>query len=84
MVVFMYERLSDGLHSYVAPSERAPYNASVFTSRGYFFFQPDIVFRPRDPGLSVIECVLPAVKAVIAKDRSILQGRSRRALVGRI
>jgi len=67
MVVFMYERLSDGLHSYVAPSERAPYNASVFTSRGYFFYQPDIVFRPRDPGLSVIECVLPAVKAVIAK-----------------
>ena len=67
MVVYMYERLSDGLHSYVAPSERAPYNASVFTSRGYFFFQPDIVFRPREPGLSVIECVLPGVKAVVAK-----------------
>jgi dipeptidyl aminopeptidase/acylaminoacyl peptidase len=67
MVVYMYERLSDGLHSYAAPSERAPYNASVFTSRGYFFFQPDIVFRPREPGLSVIECVLPAVKTVVAK-----------------
>ena len=67
MVVYMYERLSDGLHSYVAPSERSPYNASVFTSRGYFFLQPDIVFRPREPGLSVIECVLPAVKAVVAK-----------------
>ncbi len=67
MVVYMYERLSDGLHAYASPSERAPYNASVFTSRGYFFFQPDIVFRPREPGLSVIECVLPAVKAVIAK-----------------
>ena len=67
MVVYMYERLSDGLHAYVGPSERAPYNASVFTSRGYFFFQPDIVFRPREPGLSVVECVLPAVKAVIAK-----------------
>src|SRR6185436_7334607 len=46
---------------------RTPYNGSVFTSRGYFFFQPDIVFRPREPGLSVMECVLPAVKAVIAK-----------------
>ena len=34
MVVYMYERLSDALHTYVAPSERAPYNASVFTSRG--------------------------------------------------
>jgi dipeptidyl aminopeptidase/acylaminoacyl peptidase len=67
MVVYMYERLSDGLHTYVSPSERAPYNAAVFTSRGYFFFQPDIVFRPRDPGLSVVECVVPAVKQVIAK-----------------
>jgi dipeptidyl aminopeptidase/acylaminoacyl peptidase len=67
MVVYMYERLSDGLHSYVSPSERAPYNASVFTSRGYFFFQPDIVFRPREPGLSVVECVVPAVKQVIAR-----------------
>lgn len=67
MVVYMYERLSDGLHSYASPSERAPYNASVFTSRGYFFFQPDIVFRPREPGLSVVECVVPAVKTVIAR-----------------
>ncbi len=67
MVVYMYERLSDGLHTYVSPSERAPYNAAVFTSRGYFFFQPDIVFRPREPGLSVVECVVPAVKQVIAK-----------------
>jgi dipeptidyl aminopeptidase/acylaminoacyl peptidase len=67
MVVYMYERLSDGLHTYASPSERAPYNAAVFTSRGYFFFQPDIAFRPRDPGLSVVECVVPAVKQVIAK-----------------
>ena len=67
MVVYMYERLSDGLHAYTAPSERTPYNGSVFTSRGYFFFQPDIVFRPREPGLSVAECVVPGVKAVIAK-----------------
>ena len=67
MVVYMYEKLSDGLHTYASPSERAPYNAAVFTSRGYFFFQPDIVFRPREPGLSVVECVVPAVKQVIAR-----------------
>ena len=29
-------------------------------------FQPDIVFRPREPGLSVVECVEPAVKKVVA------------------
>lgn len=66
MVVYLYERLSDGLHRYVAPSERDYYNASVFTSNGYLFFQPDIVFRPREPGLSVVECVGPAVKKVVA------------------
>lgn len=66
MVVYLYEKLSDGVHRYVPPSERDYYNASVFTSLGYVFFQPDIVFRPRDPGLSVIECVEPAVKKVVS------------------
>lgn len=66
MVVYIYERLSDGVHRYSAPSERDYYNASVFTSNGYLFFQPDIVFRPREPGLSVVECVGPGVKRVIA------------------
>lgn len=67
MVVYMYELLSDTVHNYVSPSERAPYNASVFTSQGYFFFSPDIVFRPREPGVSVVEAVVPGVKAVIQK-----------------
>ena len=64
MVVYLYERLSDQLHRYVSPSERDPYNASVFTSQGYFFFMPDIVFRPREPGVSVVECVVPAIRKV--------------------
>jgi dienelactone hydrolase len=67
MVVYMYELLSDTVHNYVSPSERAPYNASVFTGQGYFFFSPDIVFRPREPGVSVVEAVVPGVKAVIQK-----------------
>lgn len=67
MVVYMYEQLSDGLHAYSSPSDRAPYNAAVFTSQGYFFFQPDIVFRPRDPGVSVVDCVVPAVRSVLQK-----------------
>jgi dipeptidyl aminopeptidase/acylaminoacyl peptidase len=66
MVVYVYERLSDGIHRFVAPSERDYYNASAFTSRGYIFLQPDIVFRPREPGLSVVECVGPAVKKAVA------------------
>lgn len=65
MIIYLYEKLSDGVHRYVAPSEREYYNTSVFTSHGYFVFQPDIVFRPREPGASVVECVTPAVKKVI-------------------
>jgi dipeptidyl aminopeptidase/acylaminoacyl peptidase len=64
MIVYMYERLSDSVHSYVAPSDTSYYNTSVFTSQGYFVFQPDIVFRPRQPGLSVVECVVAGVKKV--------------------
>jgi dipeptidyl aminopeptidase/acylaminoacyl peptidase len=66
MIVYVYEKLSDGLHRYVAPSEREYYNVTSFTSAGYFEFEPDIVFRPREPGLSVVECVRPAVAAVAA------------------
>lgn len=67
MVVYLYEKLSDGLHRYSAPSERDYYNVASFTQNGYFLFQPDIVFRPREPGLSVVECVTPAVKKVVEK-----------------
>ena len=65
MVVYMYERLSDGVHQFSMPSERQVYNAAAFTQRGYVYLQPDIVFRPRDPGLSVVDSVLPAVQRVI-------------------
>jgi dipeptidyl aminopeptidase/acylaminoacyl peptidase len=65
-IVYMYERLSDTVHLYSSPSERDVYNTSVFTSSGYVVLRPDIVFRPREPGLSVRECVEPAVKRVIA------------------
>ena len=65
MVVYMYEKLSDNVHQFSVPSERDYYNAAAFTSRGYFYLQPDIVFRPRDPGVSVVDSVVPAVRHVI-------------------
>lgn len=64
MVVYMYERLSDDLHRYIAPDERTAYNVTAFTQRGYFVLQPDIVFEPREPGLSVLDCVESAVRTV--------------------
>jgi dienelactone hydrolase len=65
MVVYLYERLSDGLHQYSAPSERDYYNTAAFTQQGYFVLRPDIKFQPREPGLSVVDCVSAAVNKVV-------------------
>jgi dipeptidyl aminopeptidase/acylaminoacyl peptidase len=67
MIVYMYEKLSDGVHRYHALSERDYYNASAMTAHGYFVLQPDIVFKKREPGVSVAECVQTAVKKVLEK-----------------
>ena len=66
MVVYLYERLSDGLHRFQSPSERDYYNGTSLTQNGYFYFQPDIVFAPREPGVSVVECVTAAVNTVVS------------------
>ena len=81
MIVYIYEERSQGLHRYITPSEKHPYNQSVFSAEGYFFFQPDIVYRPQEPGISAVECVVPAVEKVlesgmIDKDRIGLLGHS--------
>ena len=65
MIVYNYELLSQNVHRYVAPSERSYYNTAVFMSQGYFVLQPDIVFRPRQPGWSVVECITAAVERVV-------------------
>jgi dipeptidyl aminopeptidase/acylaminoacyl peptidase len=66
MVVYLYEKLSDGLHRFQNPSERDYYNGTSLTQTGYFFFQPDIVFQAREPGVSVVECVTAAVNKVVS------------------
>jgi dipeptidyl aminopeptidase/acylaminoacyl peptidase len=68
MIVYTYEMLSQGLHNYVVPSERSYYNFNVFTANGYFVLMPDIVYRGRDPGISALDAVEPAVHAIVAKD----------------
>ena len=67
MIVYTYEMLSQGLHRYVVPRETDYYNANVFTQHGYFVLMPDIVFRPREPGIAVLHAVEPAVRQVIAR-----------------
>lgn len=66
MVVYYYEKLSQGFHQYIAPTERSPYNITVFSQNGYFVLRPDVVFRAREPGYSGLDCVTSAVKAALA------------------
>jgi len=66
MIVNPYELLSGTLHQYSVPSERSYYNVNVWTANGYFVLRPDIVFRGRDPGISVLEALESAVRSVIA------------------
>ncbi len=79
MIVYVYELRSQVLHTYATPSERSPYNTSVFTNAGYFVLQPDIVYRDRDPGVSATECVEAAVETVL---ESGMIDRARVGLVG--
>ncbi|HEY9228227.1 MAG TPA: prolyl oligopeptidase family serine peptidase, partial [Gemmatimonadaceae bacterium] len=66
MVVYYYEKLSQGFHQYVVPNER-PYNTSMFSQAGYFVLRPDILFQARNPGLSGLDCVVAAVKTVLGR-----------------
>jgi dipeptidyl aminopeptidase/acylaminoacyl peptidase len=81
MIVYIYEILSNTVHSYSNPSNRSAYNTTNYTSQGYFVFRPDIVYDLNDPGISAVNCVVPAVEEVlktgmIDKDKVGLMGHS--------
>ena len=81
MIVYVYERLSQGVHSYVAPDERQAYNITVFTQNGYLVLEPDIVYEDRRPGTSAVGCVEPAVQAVLATGLVVVTKTAARASV---
>ena len=79
-VVYIYEKLSSRLNSYMAPAARG-FNKTVYTSRGYAVLMPDIVYTVNDPGMSSVWCVLPAIEAAVAtgivdRDRVGIHGHS--------
>jgi dipeptidyl aminopeptidase/acylaminoacyl peptidase len=67
MVVYFYEKLTDGLHSYVAPSGRNVVNPQVYNALGYVVFEPDIVYTDGQPGPSAAKSIIPGVQSLIAK-----------------
>ena len=67
MIVYIYERLSQGLHSFRNPTPGTSINPIFYASNGYLVFMPDIVYTIGYPGQSALKCVLPAVQAVVDK-----------------
>lgn len=67
MMVYIYEKLSDGVHRFVNPSPGGSINPTFYASNGYLVLQPDIVYNIGYPGQSALKCVLPAIQAVVDK-----------------
>ena len=63
MLVYFYEKLSEGLYSYVPPAptpSRLP--ISFFVSNGYLVFAPDISYERGQPGASAVEFINSGVE----------------------
>lgn len=67
MIVYYYETLSDGLHTYHAPTGRNVINPVVYTSLGYLVFFPDITYEIGFPGPSAMKSIVPGVKSIVAR-----------------
>jgi len=65
MIVYIYEKLSNTLHSFRLPSAGTSINPTYYASNGYLVFMPDIVYTTGAPGQSALKCVLPAIQAVV-------------------
>ena len=66
MMVYFYEKMSDGLHTHRAPAtSRSSINFSFYVSRGYLVFVPDIPYKVGYPGESALNAVVPGVTKLI-------------------
>lgn len=68
MIVYFYERSSDGLYSYFPPAPSASIiNRSYAVSNGYLLFIPDITYMNGYPGESCYNSVVSGTQALIDK-----------------
>jgi dienelactone hydrolase len=65
LMVYIYEELTNGLHSYATPSPGTSINLARYVSNGYVLLQPDIVYTTGYPGEDAFKCVVPAVQHVV-------------------
>jgi len=82
MIVYFYEKLSDGLYNYIPPAPTpSRLNISYFVSNGYLVFAPDISYEKGYPGRSAEEYINSGVDALVKNSwvdstRIGLQGQS--------
>lgn len=82
MLLYFYERKSDGLHNYEPPAPtRSRLNISYFVSNGYLVFVPDIKYTTGYPGRSAEEYVDGGIDHLkqydwVDGDRIGIQGQS--------
>lgn len=82
MIVYFYERSSDGLHQHIPPlPHRSVIRPTFYASRGYLVFVPDIVYQEGYPGKSAMDAVMPGALRLAAEpwvdERNVgIQGHS--------
>jgi dipeptidyl aminopeptidase/acylaminoacyl peptidase len=81
LMVYIYERLSQNVNTFVRPAPGTSINMAYYVSNGYVVLEPDIVYTTGHPGQSALKCVLPAVQSLVEKgfidrDRIGIQGHS--------
>jgi dipeptidyl aminopeptidase/acylaminoacyl peptidase len=82
MMVYFYERNSNGMHAHSPPiPHRSVIRPTFYASRGYIVFIPDIVYRIGYPGQSALDAVMPGVLEVVKRgfvdpERIGVQGHS--------
>jgi dipeptidyl aminopeptidase/acylaminoacyl peptidase len=65
VLIYFYERLSDGLYSYLPPAPTpSRLNISFFVSRGYVVLAPDIKYTIGHPAQSAYDFVVSGAKAL--------------------
>jgi len=65
LMVYIYEKLADGLNRFSNPGPATSINPARYVSNGYILLQPDIVYETGYPGSDALKCVLPAVQTVL-------------------
>ena len=68
MLIYFYEKLSDGLYNYIVPAPTpSRLNIPFFVSRGYLVFAPDIVYTKGHPGKDAYNYIVSGAQALSKK-----------------